>query len=76
MSALYLLGHIGFRLRNVGTLNRQRLATAVLLLALISVATHVDALVALAGVAVAMCGLIAYEATRFAEARARVRAAR
>ena len=74
--ALYLLGHIGFRLRNVGTLNRQRLATAVLLLALISVATHVDALVALAGVAVAMCGLIAYEATRFAEARARVRAAR
>ncbi|MFN2617531.1 MAG: low temperature requirement protein A [Thermoleophilaceae bacterium] len=74
--ALYLLGHIGFRLRNVGTLNRQRLATALLLLALIPLATQVDALVALAGVTAASCGLVAYEATRFADARARVRAVR
>ena len=29
--ALYLLGHIAFRLRNVGTLNRQRLVVAIVL---------------------------------------------
>ena len=74
-TALYLLAHIAFRLRNLGSLNRQRLAVALLLLALAPVATRVDALVALAGVAVGTCALIAYEAMRFAEARARVRSA-
>jgi low temperature requirement protein LtrA len=73
--ALYYAGHIGFRLRNVGTLNRQRLVVALLCLALIPVMTEVDALVALAVAAAITCGLIAYEAIRFREARARVRAA-
>ena len=41
--------------------------------ALIPVAHEVDALVALAIVAVACCGLIAYEAIRFRDARDRVR---
>jgi hypothetical protein len=73
--ALYYAGHIGFRLRNVGTLNRQRLVAALLCLALIPVITELDALVALAIAAWIASGLIAYEAIRFREARARVRAA-
>jgi low temperature requirement protein LtrA len=71
--ALYLLGLIGFRLRNVGSLNRQRTVTAIVLAALVPVAHRLDALPALAVVAVVCCGLIAYEALRFREARDRVR---
>jgi low temperature requirement protein LtrA len=73
--ALYYAGHIGFRLRNVGTLNRQRLAAALLSLALVPVGTEVDALIAVAAAAAITSALIAYEAIRFREARARVRAA-
>jgi low temperature requirement protein LtrA len=73
--ALYYLGHIGFRLRNVGSLNRQRLVAVFVCLALIPLATEVDALIALAGAAAVTSGLIAYEAIRFAEARQRMRAA-
>jgi low temperature requirement protein LtrA len=73
--ALYYAGHIGFRLRNVGTLNKQRLAAALLCLALIPAITEVDALIAVAVAAAITSGLIAYEAIRFREARARVRAA-
>jgi low temperature requirement protein LtrA len=73
--ALYLLGHIGFRLRNVGTLNRQRLALAAVLLALVPVATEIPALASLAVIAALCAALIAFEAVRYAEARARVRAA-
>ncbi len=72
-AALYLLAHVAFRLRNVHTLNRQRLACAVLLLALIPLGKEVDALVALGGLTALLIALIAYEAVRFAAARARVR---
>lgn len=71
--ALYLLAHILFRLRNVGTLNRQRLVVAALLLALLPLAVALPALATLAAVAGLCVGLIAYEAIRFAEARDRVR---
>jgi len=71
--ALYLLAHILFRLRNVGTLNRQRLVVAAVLLALIPLALEIAALVTLTLVALLCVGLIAYEAIRFAEARDRVR---
>jgi low temperature requirement protein LtrA len=71
--ALYYAGHIGFRLRNMGTVSSPRLAAAILCLALIPVATEVDALVALAMAAAVAAGVIAYEAIRYAEARARVR---
>jgi low temperature requirement protein LtrA len=71
--ALYLLAHILFRLRNVGTLNRQRLVVGVALLALIPLGLEVAALVTLTLVAALCVGLIAYEAIRFAEARDRVR---
>ena len=71
--ALYLLAHILFRLRNVGSLNRQRLVVGGLLLALIPLAVEIAALATLALVAILCVGLIVYEAVRFAEARDRVR---
>lgn len=71
--ALYLIAHILFRLRNVRTLNRQRLVVAALLLALLPIAVEIPALATLAAVASFCVGLIAYEAIRFAEARDRVR---
>jgi low temperature requirement protein LtrA len=73
--ATYLLGHIAFRLRNVGTLNRQRLVAACACAALIPLALNADAIVAICSVSAVCVGLIAYEAIRFGEARARVRAA-
>ena len=73
--ALYYAGHLCFRLRNIRTLNRQRLVALLISLALIPVATEVDALVSLALAATLTSGLIAYEAIRFAESRRRVRAA-
>jgi low temperature requirement protein LtrA len=71
--ALYLLAHVAVRLRTVRSVNRQRLVLGVVLLALVPVARHVDALAALAGVSVLLWALITYEATRFAAARDAVR---
>jgi low temperature requirement protein LtrA len=71
--ALYLLAHVAFRLRNVGTLNRQRLVVAAVLLALVPLTRDAPALATLALVAVVATALIAYEAIRFAEDRERVR---
>jgi low temperature requirement protein LtrA len=71
--ALYLLGHVAFRLRNVGSFNPHRTITAAILLALIPLATHIAALTALTLLAVVLIVLIAYEAIRFADARDRVR---
>ena len=72
-TSVYLLAHVAFRLRNVRTLNRQRLLCAVALLALVPVAAEIPALATLAILATVMTALIAYEAIRFAEARDRVR---
>ena len=73
--ALYLAGHVAFRLRLHSGLGRGFLAAAVVSLALIPVATQVeDALGALAIAAAVSTALIAYEAIRFAGARAAVRA--
>ena len=71
--AMYLVAHVLFRLRNVGSLNRQRLVVAVLLLALLPAAVALPSLATLALVTALCVGLIAYEAIRFAEARERVR---
>jgi len=71
--ALYLVAHLLFRLRNVRSLNRQRLVASILLLALIPLAVELPALATLAAVAAIVTALIGYEAIRFAEARARVR---
>jgi low temperature requirement protein LtrA len=72
-AAVYLLAHVAFRLRNVHSLNRRRLACAVLLLALIPVGAELPALATLGILAAVLTALIAYEALRFAEARDRVR---
>jgi low temperature requirement protein LtrA len=71
--ALYLLALSAFKRRNIGSFNRQRLALAAVLLALIPLATAVPALLALGLVAAAACGLILFEVIRFTEARQRIR---
>ena len=73
--ALYYGGHVAFRLRNVHSVNRQRVVVTLLCLALIPFATEVDSLVALGVAAGIASALIAYEALHFAEARRRVREA-
>jgi low temperature requirement protein LtrA len=72
-TALYLLAHVGFRWRNLHTLNRQRLVCAVLLVALVPVAVEVPALLSVGILAAVLTALITYEAVRFSEARARIR---
>jgi low temperature requirement protein LtrA len=72
-TALYLLAHVAFRLRNVRTLNRRRLGLAILLLALIPALYRAPALVPLALLATALPILIGYETWRYGEARHRVR---
>ena len=72
-ASIYLLAHVAFRLRNVHTVNRQRLVAAVVLAALVPVAVEIPALASLAMLVAVLCGLIAYEAIRFADARDRIR---
>ena len=72
-TALYLLAHVASRLRNIQTLNKQRLVCAILLLALVPLALEIAALATLAVVAVLLSALIAYEAIRYSEARDRIR---
>ena len=69
----YLLAHVAFRWRNVHSLNRQRLAVAGALLALLPVAVALPALATVGLLAAVLVALIAYEAVRFAEARDRIR---
>jgi low temperature requirement protein LtrA len=71
--ALYYAGHLAFRLRNVRTLNRPRLAAVVVCLCLIVPSTEVDAIVAVALAAAVTSAVIAFETIRYAEARRRVR---
>ena len=72
-TALYLLAHIAFRLRNVGTLNRQRLVCVVILIALVPLGVHLASLATLAILAAVLAVLIVYETVRFADARERIR---
>jgi len=72
-TAIYLLGHVAFRLRNVHRVSTQRLAAAVVLVALVPAATAMPALVTLAVLAALLVALIVYEARRFAELRDRLR---
>jgi low temperature requirement protein LtrA len=74
--ALYLLAHVAFRLRNVGSVNRRRLLAAVVLVALVPVGAEAPSLAALALAASVCAALISYETVRFREDRARVRRAR
>ncbi len=71
--AVYLLGHVAFRRRNVGSWNPHRTLTAALLLVLIPVAMRIPALAALALLAAALAALVTYEVLRFRQPRAQVR---
>jgi low temperature requirement protein LtrA len=72
-TALYLLSHVAFRLRNVHSLNLRRLVVAIVLLALVPVAVELPSLVTAVLLAVVLSALIAYEAIRYAADRDRVR---
>ena len=72
--AAYLLGHLAFRMRNIGSINRPRAAVAVLLLLAPPALGRMPALGALAVLAGVLVALIAFEVVRYAEARAAVRA--
>ena len=71
--ALYYAGHVGFRFRNTHTLYRGRLVALAVAVALIPLATEVDALVAMGMAAALTSAVIAYEVIRYAEARRRIR---
>lgn len=77
-AALYLLAHVAFRLRNVGTLSGRRLLCALVLIGLVPVTVQLglSSLATLAILAGALVALISYEALRYAEARDRVRQGR
>lgn len=67
-AGFFLLGHNVFRLRNLGSISTAQLAVTGIASALIPVAIHVPALVALAGLAVLLMGLVAFQA-RYSQIR-------
>jgi low temperature requirement protein LtrA len=71
--ALYYVGHVMFRERNMGSLNVQRLLAALACLSLIPVATEVDAILTVAALCVICFTLTIYEIVRFRDARERIR---
>lgn len=71
--ALYLFAHIAFRLRNVHSVNKQRLALAIFVLVLLPYAMHVPAIVAVATLAILLVVVVSFEATRFSQSRREIR---
>ena len=74
--ALYLLAHVAFRLRNVGSVGWRRIVAAAVCLALIPAAVELPGTAMLAILLAVWVALIGYEVVRDAEARARIRAER
>ena len=72
-AAIYLLGHVAFRWRNVHRFSWQRLIAAIVLVALLPVAVEISALAMTAVVAVVLAAVIVYETWRFADLRDRLR---
>jgi low temperature requirement protein LtrA len=71
--AAYLLAHLAFRERNVGSINRPRAVVVVVLLLAPLVVGSLPALAQLAVLAGVLVALIAFEMVRYAEARAAIR---
>jgi low temperature requirement protein LtrA len=71
--ALYLLGHVAFRFRQIRTVNKQRLLLALVLFVLLPVAIKLQPLVVLGLVDGLLCAMIVYETISYGEGRARVR---
>jgi low temperature requirement protein LtrA len=72
--ALYLTAHVALRLRIGGGLGRGRTVAAAITLALIPVATAVNALTSLAALSITCVALIAYEVLRYRTSRNAIRA--
>jgi low temperature requirement protein LtrA len=71
--AIYLLGLVSFRYRQVKTLNRHRAGLAIVLLLLVPVATAVPALISLAAAVVLVWVMIAYEHRGYGPGREQLR---
>jgi low temperature requirement protein LtrA len=71
--ALYLFGHVCFKLRTARTVTVQRILAGTLLLGILPLAAALPALTALAVLVAVVVLLVGYETVRFAEARDRVR---
>ncbi len=71
--AVYLLAHLAFRLRNIGSVNYPRLVTAVLLLLAPLAVLRLPAVGQLAVLAAVMVALIAFETVHYADARRAIR---
>jgi low temperature requirement protein LtrA len=71
--AIYLLGHVAFRYRHVHTVNRHRLALALVLFALIPVALELPPLAILGVMNLLIWAMITYETISYGESRDRVR---
>jgi low temperature requirement protein LtrA len=72
-TAVYLLAHVAFRLRNMHTLSARRLVCAIVLLALLPAGAALPALATLGILAAVLVALVIYEALRYADFRDRVR---
>lgn len=71
--ALYLLAHVGVRLRVVGSLNKVRLALGIVLLAAFPLGTVLPAYASVSVILVAVVGLIVYELATYRDVRHRLR---
>jgi low temperature requirement protein LtrA len=74
-AALYLLAHVAFKMRVLGTVSVDRLVAALVLLGFLPVAHRVDALVSIAVVAGVLWAMIGVESVRHAESRRELREA-
>ena len=70
---LYVLAHLAFKRRALGTMRGQRLFAALILAAFVPLAHHVATLASLIVVVIVLWSLLAYETIHFAEARRSVR---
>jgi low temperature requirement protein LtrA len=72
-AAVYLLGLVAFRYRHVKSINGRRLLLALILFALLPLATEIAAIAILAIVAALLWALVAVETRGYGEGRTRVR---
>ena len=71
--ALYLVAHVGFKLRTSRTLSRPRLVGAIGVLLLYPLAVELPSVAAVALVLSVLCAVIVYELVRYADTRRDVR---
>ena len=71
--AIYLIGHVAFRFRHVHTINRERFGLALLLLAVVPVASEIAPLVVLGALDLGLAAMIVYETRLYGDRRQQVR---